>query len=165
MKKIIFPIVFLSGVLFITSCKKDDAPAASNSNSNTPSAKTTLLMANSWTYTASTADKSVDVDGDGTSSTNVYAQESICQTDVDYTFKANKVGTVSGDCGGTVAPGGWNFSWVFDASESTIITTVAGQVTNMTILQLDATTLKVSYPDTDDNNLAFTNTTTFTKKP
>jgi hypothetical protein len=34
----------------------------------------------------------------------------------------------------------------------------------MTILQLDANTLKVSYPDTDDNNLDYINTLTFTKK-
>lgn len=151
-------------VLFTGCKKKDDNPAPSSPTTTPPSAKTTLLTSHAWTYTAASADKPVDIDGDGNSSTNVYSQEGICKTDVDYTFNSNKSGKVSGDCGGATAPSSWGFAWTFNASETVITTTVAGQITTMTILQLDATTLKVSYADTDDNDLPFTNTTTFIKK-
>jgi hypothetical protein len=160
MKKIILSVAVLA-VLFTGCKKKDDDPTPTPKSTST---KVSLLTAHPWAYTAAVADKPVDVDGDGNSSTDVYSQESICQTDVDYTFNSNKTGTVSGDCGGTVSPGSWGFAWTFNASETTIITTVAGDITNMTILQLDANTLKVSYPDTDDNNLDYINTLTFTKK-
>lgn len=80
------------------------------------------------------------------------------------TYLTNKTGKFSGDCGGKTPPSSYPFAWSLTTNETVLTITTNGQVNNWTILQLDATTLKVSYEDTDKNGLSYVRTDTYTKK-
>lgn len=164
MKKLIL-LVALCGFFFTNCTKKSDdpAPASTPSTTATLSAKEKLLTQTTWHFTASTADKLVYVLGSETASTNLYSQMSVCASDVEYTYAANKKGTYGGDCGGTMTPQSIGFTWALTSGETVLTITAYGQVNNWTILQLTEDTLVVSYEDTDKNGTAYVRTDTYKK--
>lgn len=161
MKKLLFTGIAISALLF-TNCKKDkkDDPTPSNPNPSGKS-KTELLTAHSWKVVSSTANKSVDIDGDGNFSTDIMAQRLPCVNDDIYTFtNSSSPKTGSRDQGSSKCGSGddqtTTFNWSLNDSETVIkVSKLVFFGDEYTILQLDETTLKVTYGDKDKNGTEY----------
>jgi len=162
MKKVILSVAVLA-VIF-TGCKKnDDDPAPSKT-------KTELLTANTWILSGATADKSVDYDGNGNSSIDVFSQMDACEKD-DFTIFLNNDNIKSGisyegalPCNGGTANDVYAFTWAFNSTETILTTSFDGDSSDVILVELTDTTLKISYTAIDSNDLSYIKTVTLTKK-
>jgi hypothetical protein len=122
----------VSILLIITSCKKEEEEK--------PKTRTELLTAKPWKLTALTVNPGINIAG--TTITDFYTQLPSCEKD--NIEKYNIGGTGFYDEGASKcnpsAPQTRPFTWIFNPSET--ILTIDGESAN--ILQLDATTLKVT---------------------
>lgn len=171
MKKVLITTLVLSSFLF--SCKKDKSDNPSPSTPTPSKTKTEYLTAHSWKLISSTADKEVDVDGDGNKSVDILGQRAACEKDNVYTFSSTgspKTGSV--DEGSTKCDSGdpqsTSFDWSWNDSETVV---KLGKfflwrlftVDEFTVLQLDDTTLKVTYGGKDKNDVSYIATDVYAK--
>ncbi len=164
MKKIILSVAIL-GVLFTGCKKKDDDPAPSS----TSNSKTTLLTAHNWYLVGVTADKSVDYDGDGNSSLDVYSQMDNCDKDDFFTFsnanniKSGAINEGANACGTLPPNSSYPFTWVFNSTETILTITINESATDVTIIELNENTLKMTIESQDENGKPYLSTQTYSK--
>ena len=111
--KVLSLLSFLSAVLILGSCQKDD------SNDPTPKTKTELITLKAWKYN----DAKIDADNNGTGDQAIPAGViEACQTDNNITFATSGSGTI--DEGPTKCdasdPQSVPFTWSFKSNETII---------------------------------------------
>jgi len=164
MKKIILSVAVLA-LLFSGCKKKTDDPAP---------AKTTTenLTAHSWKISGAVSNVPIDADADKNVTTPNTTDlwnggfYDACSKDNIFTFSANGTGTYADagvPCGGAAST---SFTWVLSGNALTItIGTAPNTFVQMaTIASIDDNTFKLALAqDTDDNNVSYIETDTFTK--
>lgn len=155
--------VFALSVLTFSSCKKDKDEEVATPTP-TPPTKTELLTGKNWKETALTVNPAIEV-SPGVFVTDYYAQLQPCGVDDITLFKTN--GTYLADakvlCG--TEPATTTGTWTFN-TDQTKITLDAGTANSqdMTILQLDASTLKGTINVDLGTGVIYTFTVTYTKQ-
>lgn len=152
--KTVAALLLSSFILF--SCSKD------NTGRNTKS-KTDLLSSGSWKTVAYTISPAYDWEGTGVKISDIYATFEPCRRDDIITFKPNgevteDYKTLCSDSGGDATD---TFNWKFSNNE-TALTLIynPGEESNYKIVELSATTLKLSDTYTEDG-VTYTDTWTF----
>lgn len=142
--------------LLLFSCSKDDT----GKNTKT---KTELLTSGTWKTVAYTINPGIDWNGDGVMISDIFSQFEACEKDDQVTFKGN--GEVIEDlktlceahAGGTTD----TFNWKFSNNETTLTLIYnPGEESSFKIVELTATTLKLSDTYTEDG-VSYTDTWTF----
>ena len=143
---------FVACTVASISCKKDKEKSRSE------------LIVGTWQLTSDSYSPAYDYDGDGTSETEAISLYEACSKDNLIIFNANNTGSF--DEGATKCDPGDDQSvaigWALTDSDTKIaVTGLGGPIVN--ILQLDNSTLKISYTF-DESSTTYTNTQTFKRK-
>ncbi len=160
MKKIIEhsrPILLFASIFIIVvvSCQKDK----DKDDDNTTKTKTELLTTGTWKYTAAIINPAYDYYGDGIAATNLFSIMKDCEKDDFEVYKTN--GTWEYNEGPTKCdasyPQVFSLPWSFADNETKLL--LGGD--EHTILELNATTLKLRYTF-DDAGVIYTEEDTYT---
>jgi len=159
MKKIILSVAILS--LFVLACKKKkDDPAPTTTTKTTAQ----YLTAHTWKTSGAVSNVPIDADDDSSTpnTTDIWGSEDACDKDDVVSFAANGTGTYTDagiTCSSTTVQ---NFTWALSNNVITISFTGGSQT--LTIVSVDDNTLKIALPaDTDDNNVSYIETDTYSK--
>lgn len=143
MKYVMFSLA-LAGLLFTTSCNKDE-------DKPTPD-KTGLLTANSWVLKDLTVSPAYDWFGDGNPITDIYALFPVCALDDYTTFQRDGKAIFNEGASKCFAedPDIRAATWAWQENETVIAVTESGETEKWKVTRLTATELSADYSATED---------------